>query len=145
MGWFQSLKCLMLLNENTFWVMCTIPGQLRYFYALRVENLHGSWLLNDQVDLIVKLNRKSRITSFTGFHPPFTGLFPIQTDSISTISPFLAPAVPLEAEFEDMAPVIDLGSLAPATPAKADFSDGADQMINIAALAPETPTVADFG
>ena len=58
----------------------------------------------------------------------------------------IAPTMPLDAEFTDVAPdiSIDLTNLAPFAPAVADFNDAVDVNINISALAPITPATADF-
>jgi hypothetical protein len=63
--------------------------------------------------------------------------------SISSLS--LAPVMPNEADFNDVAPDIftDVIRLAPVTPSEADFSDST-AIIDIHALAPVTPVTADF-
>ena len=62
----------------------------------------------------------------------------------STIA--LAPSVPMEVTFEDVATsTLDISSLAPATPLEADFNDViTEAVIDLATLAPMAPTTADF-
>ncbi len=57
----------------------------------------------------------------------------------------LAPVMPTEADFSDVAPValLDAMVLAPSVPAIADFNDAVDVTIDINELAPATPA-ADF-
>ena len=87
-------------------------------------------------------------TSFITFLAPVTPAeATFEVDIASTIDfANLAPVVPIEADFNDVAPesAIDLLNLMPVTPAEADFYDAPDGVVDIHALAPVTPAVADF-
>lgn len=54
----------------------------------------------------------------------------------------LAPAVPAEATFEDLAVTADFAALTPVTPAEADFSDAA--AVELPGLAPNNTAEATF-
>lgn len=62
----------------------------------------------------------------------------------STIA--LAPSVPVDVTFEDVATeTLDISVLAPTTTLEADFNDVLPEaVINLATLAPLAPTAADF-
>lgn len=59
---------------------------------------------------------------------------------------YFAPAMPLEADFTDVAPETDIlvMNLAPVTPVAADFNDTVEAAVDIRALSPVTPLTADF-
>ena len=71
---------------------------------------------------------------------------PVTTKNSSNSLASLAPATPMEADFNyaDINLDFDIKALAPTTPAEADFNDMQSEMEPVLNLAPVTPTVADF-
>ncbi len=55
----------------------------------------------------------------------------------------LAPAVPVEADFEDAVAMVDFSVLAPVTPVEAQFDEMTYEMVSALNLAPVTPATAD--
>jgi hypothetical protein len=69
-------------------------------------------------------------------------------EDVAVVSEFsaLMPVTPMEADFNDVAAVesMDITNLAPVEPVEADFSDTPDMTIDNSILAPFTPFAADF-
>lgn len=69
---------------------------------------------------------------------------PVTKENFSNLIISLAPATPVEANFEDDATLTDYAVLAPIMPTEATFEDMPSEMIPLADLAPVNPTIADF-
>ena len=69
---------------------------------------------------------------------------PVTKENFSNLLIFLAPTIPLEANFEDEATLMDYAALGPITPTEATFDDMPSERTSLANLAPVIPTVANF-
>jgi len=69
---------------------------------------------------------------------------PVTNESATITLAALAPAIPVEATFEEFAAVNEIGILMPLTPVTAEFEDVAIVPTEFSTLAPVTPAAADF-